>query len=452
MQLAFVVYLLFSINKSSGQTSTSKHLSFETSLPVKVLKVGDKVPDYFFKDMMNYKLRSAKLSDFNNKHIILDFWSVWCGDCVELLPKIEELQKIHNDSLQFLGIAFEFIAGETKKFLSKHKNSNKEITLPTAIIDTNKDSSFIQLFQVSGLPHEVWINDEGIITNITDQFAVNNENIQRFLKNEPIKAFEKKLKYFLKDDDDFLINKSQFNRTSGSAFSNYLDTLWSTDSRNVIPPGVNSIDRVFFINTTLENLYLNAYGWIHDSFFKDPNRNKRIVVTPKSQYKTWREINPNSTAIEMNDFLFNNLFCYELILNGKQSLSTAATKMINDLDNYFNYNSRFSESDLMVYDLAIDSNTKFIESVSKNKNIIIRNDTIFLSGYSRNEFISFLNSKVKEYIINDDTSKDDVKLDMAIPVRYKSVDELNQILGQKGMKLFSCFKKMKLLFLEKKQL
>ena len=57
---------------------------------IKPLKIGDKVPDIEFKNIINYKSKTARLSDFKGKLVILDFWGTWCTSCIAAFPKMEE--------------------------------------------------------------------------------------------------------------------------------------------------------------------------------------------------------------------------------------------------------------------------------------------------------------------------------------------------------------------------
>ena len=41
------------------------------------LEVGDTMPDYTLKNLLNYPTKTAKISDFDVKLLILDFWSTY---------------------------------------------------------------------------------------------------------------------------------------------------------------------------------------------------------------------------------------------------------------------------------------------------------------------------------------------------------------------------------------
>ncbi|MGZ4100208.1 MAG: TlpA family protein disulfide reductase, partial [Bacteroidia bacterium] len=50
------------------------------------LKVGDKVPDITFSNVVNYKSATLKLSEFKGQVIMLDFWATWCSSCLAAFP------------------------------------------------------------------------------------------------------------------------------------------------------------------------------------------------------------------------------------------------------------------------------------------------------------------------------------------------------------------------------
>lgn len=58
--------------------------------------------DFELKDLKNNKF---KLSDIKGKIILLDFWEIWCGPCLESVPKLKELQaKYPEDKFELWSI------------------------------------------------------------------------------------------------------------------------------------------------------------------------------------------------------------------------------------------------------------------------------------------------------------------------------------------------------------
>ncbi len=57
------------------------------------LNIGDKVPDFVIPKIYNSSKKTARLSDFKDQLLIVDFWLRTCAGCVEALPGLERLQK-----------------------------------------------------------------------------------------------------------------------------------------------------------------------------------------------------------------------------------------------------------------------------------------------------------------------------------------------------------------------
>ena len=74
----------------------------------KNLTIGDKYVDFSQADTKN---KLVKISDFNGKIVLLEFWGSWCGPCRESNP---ELVKVYNE---FKDKGFEIfgVGAETKK-------------------------------------------------------------------------------------------------------------------------------------------------------------------------------------------------------------------------------------------------------------------------------------------------------------------------------------------------
>jgi len=57
----------------------AEHSSFD-KMGVVPPKTSQPAPDFVAK---NLKGQDVKLSDFNGKVILLNFWATWCGACIE---------------------------------------------------------------------------------------------------------------------------------------------------------------------------------------------------------------------------------------------------------------------------------------------------------------------------------------------------------------------------------
>ena len=57
-------------------------LSFNTNAQkvadtVKSIKIGDKVPNFIFKNMINYPTKELQLKDLKDKLVIINSWAYW---------------------------------------------------------------------------------------------------------------------------------------------------------------------------------------------------------------------------------------------------------------------------------------------------------------------------------------------------------------------------------------
>ena len=148
------------------------------------LKIGDLVPDITINNIINYKTTSAKLSDFKGKLLILDFWATWCAPCVSMIPRMDSLQKQFDSKIQFLSITSQN-AAVVESFRTKlQKQKNAVYSLPEVL----EDKTLRGMFPHSTLPHYVWIDQRGVVREITEFKEVNAQNIEKFLLEGNLEA------------------------------------------------------------------------------------------------------------------------------------------------------------------------------------------------------------------------------------------------------------------------
>lgn len=145
--------------------------------PTRPLAIGDHLPDLTLRNVLHYETPVLKLSDLKRKAIIIDFWATWCAPCVKMVPKMDSLQIKYADRLQFISVSTQPAATVSAFYKRIEQQQKLHITVPSV----TDDRTLSALFPYQYLPHYVWINKEGIVTNFTSFDQVNDETIKSYL-------------------------------------------------------------------------------------------------------------------------------------------------------------------------------------------------------------------------------------------------------------------------------
>ena len=79
------------------------------------VNVGDEMADG---DLYDSEGNLHHLSEFKGQYILLDFWSMGCGPCVQSIPEMEEVTAIYKDKLAVVSISGDS-KENWKKFISE---------------------------------------------------------------------------------------------------------------------------------------------------------------------------------------------------------------------------------------------------------------------------------------------------------------------------------------------
>lgn len=162
-----------------------------SSAMVQPLAIGDSIPSHLqLTNLENYPVSTIHLSDLKGKLVLLDFWSTWCGSCIEAFPKLQEIQQEFGDSIQiFLVNSY---AADTKekveKTLAGRAARGEEVKLPFSINQTLLG----EYFPHNSVPHYVWINTDNKVAAITRADEVTAANIRKMKDGQPLSLHTKK--------------------------------------------------------------------------------------------------------------------------------------------------------------------------------------------------------------------------------------------------------------------
>lgn len=98
---------------------------------------------------------TIKLSDYQGKKVLLNFWATWCGPCVGEMPALQKLSEEYPDDLVVLAVN----SGEDEKTVKQFTDKNG-YTFPVAL-DTELKIGNLYPGVMQGIPYTVIISDEG---------------------------------------------------------------------------------------------------------------------------------------------------------------------------------------------------------------------------------------------------------------------------------------------------
>jgi len=316
----------------------------QDKLTINSLKTGDKVPNLGINGIINYPTQTAKIADFKNELLILDFMNTYCGSCIEALPRLDSLQHQYAGKIQIFIVIDEPLA-RVRSFLQNNQIA-KNIELPVIV----GDKTLSRLFPHQYVSHEAWINN-GTVRAITTAQYVQSKNIEELLKQDTVN-WELKSDFPSFDYHAPLLvaNEQHIPQqilSSGLFFSALTGHLKGVATRHTYE--VDSLKRlikIHYINFSIVDLYLATL----------PDQ-KDFPVS----YVQIRAEHPENFIFRNNNTeyrdVWNNLhtWCYEGVFPIDFAEQEIKRKIQTDLDFYLHLNSGFETVKSKVLHLVKDS-------------------------------------------------------------------------------------------------
>lgn len=123
--------------------------------PPKEIKKDEAVADG---DLFDIDGNVHHIADFKGKYVLLDFWSIGCGPCIQSIPEMKEIAEAYKDSLAVVSQSL-----DTEE-IWKQESVKHGITWYN-LNDLKGRSGMAAKYSVSGIPHYVLISPTGTMTD-----------------------------------------------------------------------------------------------------------------------------------------------------------------------------------------------------------------------------------------------------------------------------------------------
>lgn len=265
-----------------------------------------------------------------NKPTIINFWATWCVPCIRELKLLNTILD-NTDDLNVLSVTYEE-GQKVSQFLERYSDMNfHNLNILPA------DTLFIKFFPHRLLPHNIWLDRDGVIQHITGGTEITEENIYSFIEGIRLEVTEKHdildfnpFEPFRHSDSDYvyrsIITKEVKGLPSGQTF---------------IPVGFADkikVQRVFFFNYTLEQMLTSI---INLRKARKNHFNTMRIITNDSLRFFSTGLAPESFATSKyetkDDWRAENLHCYELSLPAEVKDTLFFSYMLEDLKRNFNF-------------------------------------------------------------------------------------------------------------------
>ena len=123
------------------------------------LRIGELVPEI---ELMSKGDSIVKLSSFNGKVVLIDFWASWCGPCRAANPYIQKLYKKYKDSgFEVFGVSLDVNKPLWLKAIKRDK-----LTYTQVIDSDGWMSKVAEKYYVDALPTNFLLDKAGKIVAI----------------------------------------------------------------------------------------------------------------------------------------------------------------------------------------------------------------------------------------------------------------------------------------------
>lgn len=171
---ALVVSVYSKLTDEQKQSRLGEEITSLLSISSTV-KVGDKIADAELKDIEG---NIHHLSDYKGKYILLDFWSQYCGPCLEAFPLLKEIAEQYKGKIVVISLSVD--SEKAWKETKVKETADNWLQLSDGL----GMSGIAAHYGVHALPTFIYISPESIILKIGQGYNSLSEDIRTLIKNK----------------------------------------------------------------------------------------------------------------------------------------------------------------------------------------------------------------------------------------------------------------------------
>lgn len=386
MKITIFIILFLSLLRAANVNSQTHGIE---TIPI---TIGDELPEYPLSNTLNGEMvgQKQKLTDFNSKILILDFWDFYCTSCINSWPKLLKLQHKYKDKIQIMLInTHEADTNKIKEFIAKKE---KIYGYSMNLIMANGDTNLDHLFPHQTLPHLVWAN-KGKVKFITGGQELNETNINRMISGQDLQLNVKTDDYItLKPFRPLFINNNGVGKDNGSnAIYSTLINPYSPDISTVSYFGIkDGISFGYVSNHPIKNIIRMFSG-------RGQDRNGVPIHIPSAQ--TAIEMADSTRIVDALDGTRSNRFTVQLTAKGIISIEEIKKKLLLDVEQCFGVKTTREIRTKKC--LVLSRNSIPITEYKKGERSVIINTTkLNLNKLTISELLTEFDSALKSFNVN----------------------------------------------------
>ncbi|MET7000332.1 redoxin domain-containing protein [Chitinophaga defluvii] len=278
------------------------------------LQMNAKIPDWPSFRVIQHANPTIRIEAIKDKVIILDFFTTYCTNCIESLPKLQALQDKMKQQVEIIIVTPQDKATIEKFFKTNKLVKENKVRLPIIYSDT----TLIKSFPFLGVPHVAWIYKEKVQA-ITHSDFITQKNIGELYSKGNIKLPRK---------NDFMDATTLTNSSliGSVALSRYKDGVPQTGLKFEFD-SLTQFRKTSFYNMSVAGAYTSIFFHMQKTNFLIANR---VVweVSDSSKYE-----HPTESG-NPNEWMVNNAICYERYDTVRRSEKEQASLLLKDLNNF----------------------------------------------------------------------------------------------------------------------